>query len=139
MSIFSDDAEQQCTLSRLYIPDEAHDNNVSTLQSLINFLSTFVISRLTIKLPQIERTNWKESIKDMSFFMQKIRRVYLGLSKLPVTGKFLLHSDHLSADSCFQLWKYGLYVFHKDLLSTYKCQPLVKYEISNLDMVCFKS
>lgn len=138
MSIFSDDAKQQCTLSRLYIPDEAHDNNVSTLQSLINYLSIFVISRLNINLLQIERTNW-ESIKDVSFFMQKIRRVYLGLSKLPITGKFLLHSDHLSADSCFQLWKYGLYVFHKDLLSTYKCQPLVKYDISNLDMVCFKS
>ncbi len=129
MSIFSDDAKQQCTLSRLYIPDEAHDNNVSTLQSLINYLSRFVISRLNINLLQIERTNWKESIKDVSFFMQKIRRVYLGLSKLPITGKFLLHSDHLSADSCFQLWKYGLYVFHKDLLSTYKCQPLVKYDI----------
>jgi hypothetical protein len=30
-------------------------------------------------------------------------------------------------------------VFHKDLLSTYKCQPLVKYDISNLEMVCLKS
>jgi hypothetical protein len=30
-------------------------------------------------------------------------------------------------------------VFHQDLLSTYKCQSLVKYNISNLDTVCFKS
>ncbi len=71
MSIFSDDAKQQCTLSRLYIPDEAHDNNVSTLQSLINYLSTFVISRLTIKLLQIERTIGRSKSKICPFLCRR--------------------------------------------------------------------